>query len=154
MKHAGFNSEELSKVYRNIVRPVADYMLVVYHSMLTDLQDERIERLQAQALKFIYGKDVKYSEMRERAGVSTLRARRVEACDKFAAKCSEISRFGHWFPRKAAPSQPVRGKRPEIFVEKFARCDRLCNSPLHYMRRRLNGKDGKLYGARNRKYRE
>ena len=54
LKHAGFNSEELAKVYRNIVRPVADYMSVVYHSMLTDLQDEKIKRLQAQALKFIF----------------------------------------------------------------------------------------------------
>ena len=92
--------------------------------------------------------------MREKAGVPTLRARRVEACDKFAAKCSESSRFRDWFPRKVASGRPVRGRKPEIFVEKFARCDRLRNSPLHYMRRRLNGKDGKLYGARNCKYRE
>ena len=44
LKHAGFNSEELAKVYRTIVRPVADYMSVVYHSMLSDRLDEEIER--------------------------------------------------------------------------------------------------------------
>ena len=54
LKHSGFNKEELARVYRVIVRPVADYMAVVYHSMLSDREDEIIERLQSQALKIIY----------------------------------------------------------------------------------------------------
>ena len=40
------------------------------------------------------------------------------------------------------------------YKEEFARCDRLKNSPLYYMRRRLNGKEGKTYGKRNSKYRD
>ena len=40
------------------------------------------------------------------------------------------------------------------YQETFARCDRLRNLPLHYMRRRLNGKAGKEYGERNRCYRD
>ena len=67
LRHAGFNEKELAKVYRVIVRPVADYMSVVFHSMLTDREDEIIERLQSQALKIIYGKDVKYADMRKLA---------------------------------------------------------------------------------------
>ena len=51
LKHSGFNKEELARVYRVIVRPVADYMAVVYHSMLSDREDEIIERLQSQAFK-------------------------------------------------------------------------------------------------------
>ena len=97
LRHAGFNEAELAKVYRVIVRPTADYMSVVYHSMMTDAQDELVERLQSQALKIIYGKDVTYAVMRNRAEVTTLRPRRVEACDKFAKKCSE-GQFSHWFP--------------------------------------------------------
>ena len=69
LRHAGFNEEELAKVYRVIVRPVADYMLVMYHSMLSDRDDEVIERLQSQALKVMYGRDEKYSDMRDRRGV-------------------------------------------------------------------------------------
>ena len=101
LRHAGFNEEELAKVYRVIVRPVADYMAVVFHSMMTDQQDEILERCQSQALKIIYGKDVKYAEMRERAGVTTLRERRIAACDSFAAKCA-AGKFRHWFPVKLA----------------------------------------------------
>ena len=59
-------------------------MSVVYHSMKTDAQDELVERLQSQALKIIYGKDVTYAEMRSRAEVTTLRARRIEAVQRGA----------------------------------------------------------------------
>ena len=97
--HAGFNSEELAKVYRTMIRPVANYMSVVHHSRLSDRQDEEVERMQAQALKMIYGEDVKYAVMRERVGVSTLRQRRIDACAAFAAKAS-VGAFAYWFPRR------------------------------------------------------
>lgn len=155
MKHAGFNRDELAKVYRTMVRPVADYMSVVYHSMMTDRQDEEVERLQSQALKFIYGKDCPYKKMRELAAVETLRSRRVAACDKFASKCASSGRFAHWFPLKVQSRRSTRGaNEKEKYQELFARCDRLYNSPLYYMRRRMNGKPGKRYGERNKHYRD
>ena len=42
----------------------------------------------------------------------------------------------------------------ETFAEDYARCNRLRDSPIFYMRRRLNGKDGKNYGERNKDYRD
>ena len=152
LKHAGFNSDELAKVYRTMVRPVADYMSVVYHSMMTAKQDEEVERLQSQALKLIYGRDVSYRVMRARAGVETLRQRRIDAVDKFASKCT-TGRFSHWFPLKGGRRSGRGVVREEKYLESFARCDRLKNSPLYYMRRRLNGKPGKSYGSRNSNYR-
>ena len=85
-----------------------------------------------------------YQKMRELAGVTTLRQRRVELCDKFAAKCLKNPRFEPWFPKRRG--RTTRGGEP--FQEDFARCERLKNSPLYYMRRRLNVKPGKSYGAR------
>ena len=152
LKDAGFNREELARVYRSMVRPVADYMSVVYHSMLTDRQDEQVERMQSQALKIIYGKDVTYAKMRELAEVSTLRQRRIEACDSFASKASK-GKFSHWFPVRARARSGTRSSGGVVYEEKFARCDRLRNSPLYYMRRRLNGRPGKIYGERNKQYR-
>ena len=55
LKLAGFSQTELATVYRTVVRPVLDYCAVIYHPMLTDEQDQQVERLQAQALKNIYG---------------------------------------------------------------------------------------------------
>ena len=46
-----------------------------------------------------------------------------------------------------------RGRQGDKYVEFFAKCDRLRNSPLYYMRRRLNGKEGKKYGEKNSQYR-
>ena len=55
LKHNGFTEEELAIVYRIVILPVLDYCCVVYHPMITDEQDQQIERLQAKALKNIYG---------------------------------------------------------------------------------------------------
>ena len=79
------------KVYKTILRPVADYLCVFYHSILTDEQDEQLERLQAQALKCIFGWKVPYAEMRSMAGVSTLRQRRIEMTDKFAENLVRVA---------------------------------------------------------------
>ena len=69
--------------------------------------------------------------MRQKAGVTTLRARREELCDKFSAKCIKSDRFRAWFPEK----NNVRSTRKtEKYLESFARCERLKRSPLFYMR--------------------
>ena len=150
LKLAGFTEPELAVVYRTVIRPILDYCAVVYHPMLNDDQDQQIERMQAQALKCIYGFKDSYATMRDKAGVTTHRARRIVLCDKFAQKAAASDRFGHWFPLRKGRL----GRHSEQYQELPARTDRLFNSPLYYFRRRLNGKSGKTYGERNKKYRE
>ena len=150
LRKTGFTDEELAQVYRTVMRPSADYCQVVYHSLITDEQDQVIERLQSKALKCIYGPKIPYARMREMAGVTTLRQRRIDACDKFATTCLKSPRFQKWFPVRQGRS----GRNGEKFQEEFARCDRLKNSPIFYFRRRMNGKEGRTYGERNRKYRD
>ena len=94
----GFTQEELLKVYRTIVRLVADYCAVFYHSILTHYEVQELNRLQAQALKNIYGFGIPYSKMREMSELTTLRERRLELVDKFASKCLGSDCFSHWFP--------------------------------------------------------
>ena len=100
----------------------------------------------------IYGYHIPYSQMRKLAGVTTLRERRVAACDKFAEKCVS-GRFSAWFPEHDN-ARRGRGRTGETYIEEFARCNRLRDSPIFYMRRRLNGKEGKRYGERNEDYRD
>ena len=66
--------------------------------MLTDQQDELLERLQSTSLKYVYGFGLSYAKMREMADLKTLRQRRIELTDKFAQKCLANPRFEHWFP--------------------------------------------------------
>ena len=150
LKQHDFSEEELIIAYKAIIRPVAEYCSVVFHSMLTDQQDEQLERLQSTALRYIYRYGLSYAVMREKANLPTLRARRIEACDKFAMSCAASPRFCHWFPETRATR---RSRHTATYQEFYARCDRLKNSPLFYMRRRLNGEPGKQYGLRNAKCR-
>ena len=47
----GFTEDELVKVYKIMIRPVTEYAAVVYHSSLTDEQDELLDQSQ----KCIFG---------------------------------------------------------------------------------------------------
>ena len=153
LKRSGFSTDELTRVYKTMIRTVADYGAVVYHSSLTDEQDERLERVQSSALKCIFGPFHSARKMRGLANILTLRQRRIDLCDKFAKKSLANPRFAHWFPLKAGRTSSRTSKVTEKFLELKARCDRLNNSPLFYFRRRLNGKEGKSYGKRNEVYR-
>lgn len=153
LKKSGFTEDELVKVYKTMIRPVADYGSVVYHSSLTDQQDELLETLQNNALKCIFGPGVSGRRMREMADIQTLRKSREEMCDKFAVKLANNPLFADWFPLKTTWTSLRSGKGHEIYKESKARCGRLQNSPFYYYRRRLNGKEGKTYGKRNAEYR-
>ena len=153
LQQHGFNTDELLRVYTTVIRPVAEYCAPVFHSMLTDREDEQLERLQSTALRYIYGFGISYAKMRDLAGgLETLRSRRIALCDKFANKCVTSERFSKWF--KPHVRRRASSRSQTQYEEKFARCERLRNSPLFYMRRRLNGKPGKTYGKRNQQYRE
>ena len=149
----GFTEEELVIVYKTNILPVADYTDVVYHSLLTDEQDEALENAQNAALRCIFNPRLSARRLRKKAGIKTLRQRRIDHVDKFARKCANSEKFGHLFPT-VQHRRTARNRREVEYVEEFARCDRLKNSPLFFMRRRLNGKPGKEYGERYREYRE
>ena len=151
--NSGFTESELATVYTTVIRPILDYCCVVYHPLLTDEQDQIIERLQSQALKSIYGYELSYAKMREKAGITTHRARRILLCDKFAEKAAASERFAGWFPLREG-RRSARNGGGDVYQEFQSRTDRLRNSPLFYFRRRLNGKQGKTYGERNRQYRD
>ena len=151
LRRVGFTSNELVAVYKSMIRALADYCCPAYHSLLTDVQDQQLERTQIGALRSIYGYQQSASQLRQEAGVETLRDRRIRLTDNFANKCLKSDRFRKWFPENDLRRS---GRQSEKYKEFFAKNDRLKNSPLFYMRRRLNGKPGKIYGERNKKYRE
>ena len=107
---------------------------MVYHSLLSDEMDVRIERVQSQALKIIYGFDNSARRVLELSGLDYLSTRRKAALEKFAVK-AEGGKFQHWFPKRDTERNLRRGK---IYVEEMARCDRLKNTPVFAMRRKLN----------------
>ena len=135
LHHNGFTVEELLKVYKSVILPCHDYCSSVFHSSLTLSQTIVLERLQAKALKAIYGYEPSYRELMERANLPTLRARREARELAFARKCAASVKFARWFPLQDS-LRDTRGGL--VYQEKFARCLRCYNSPLYSMRRRLN----------------
>ena len=109
--------------------------IVVYHSLLSADMSAVLERVQYQALKCSYGYEEKsYRVLLEKSGLETLEARRLRAIDKFTEKCLN-TRYSGWYPVREGV-RFLRNQRP--YVENYARCERLRNSPLFFMRRRLN----------------
>ena len=133
-----------------MILPLADYCCPAYHTMMNDIQDQEMERTQIGAMRAIFGCGRSARDLRQEAGIETLRERRIRLTDIFAAKCVESDRFKSWFPLNEGRG----GRQREKYKEFFAKTDRLKNSPLYYMRRRMNGKEGKIYGERNKQYRE
>ena len=135
LHHRGFSEADLLKVYKSTILPCHDYCSNVFHSSLTLSQSVVLERLQAKALKAIYGFDPSYTELVEKAGLTTLRARRQQRELAFARKCASSERFGTWFPTRIAARETRDGL---VYEEKYARTHRCYNSPIFSMRRRLN----------------
>ena len=133
----GFTKADLVQVYRATILPIHDYCSCVYNSSLSQTQANALERLQAHALKTIFGYQHSYRSLLQTTGLQTLQARRDARCDRFAAKCLENPRYRDWFPLQPI-AIPTRNSLK--FKEMYARTKRLYNSPLYHMRRRLNGR--------------
>ena len=124
LRHRGLDDADLLKVYKAILLPVHDYCSCVFNSSLTQLQVNALERLQAQALKAIYGYEHSYRSLLEKTGLSTLQQRRDMRSDKFVSKCLANPRLAGWFePNPAA--RTTRNSKP--FKESRARTQRLFN---------------------------
>ena len=134
LHHNGFNQDELLRVYKTTILPCHDYCSTVFHSSLTLSQSIVLERLQAKALKAIFGYESSYRELMAKADLTTLRSRREAREIRFAEKCLESERFSKWFPIRGETNTRGSGS----YLEKFARCCRCYNSPIYNMRRRLN----------------
>ena len=135
LRKSGLTTDELLTVYKSTIRPVIEYSSVIYHPMLTCELSDYIEKQQARALKNIFGCEHSHRKLLELANIPTLKARREEACLKFARKMSMNKRFESHFRMRKTRS---RAAQAEEFFEFPARTNRRYNSPLYFYRRILN----------------
>ena len=86
LKRYGFSTTDLISIYTSYMRPLVEYVSVVWHSMLTAEQSAFLEKQQTLALRNIFGYRPSAAKMRSLAGIDLLQTRRVEACKIFANK--------------------------------------------------------------------
>ena len=114
-----------------------EYASVVYGPMLTASQSATIERLQAVAMRTIWGWEKKYDDCLELSGLARLDERRARALESFARKTQQNPRYEHWFPTNNNHAYDLRHR--EALQIKFAKHERLKKTPIYAMRRILNG---------------
>ena len=104
--------------------------------MLTKTQSRQIERLQAQALRTIWGWEKSYRECLSLSGMERLEERRRIALTNFAKRTSQNPRYADWFPENDNNSYNLRNS--EQYQIHFAKHERLKRAPIYAMRRILN----------------
>ena len=119
-----------------MLRPLVEFCAQVYHPLLIEEQEEKLEGLQKIALRIIYGFGMNYCDLLKKANLSTLKERREKAFIKFANQLSQSERFKEWFPLSKDVGMSLRNIKK--IEEQYARTDRLYRSPLYSMRRALN----------------
>ena len=99
LKHqAGLPSEDLVRIYCSLIRPIFEYAAPAFHTLLTEEQSERLERMQRMSLKTIFGWCTPYEECLQKAGIVTLKERRNELFKNFTRKAYASPRFSsRWF---------------------------------------------------------
>ena len=124
----GADKQKLKNIYCSIIRSVMEYSSVTFGPMLAKYEKNCLENVQKKCLRIIYGYGIEYEDLLRIADLETLQARREKALLKFATKTSSSPQFKDWFPLNKNRSSQRNSKE---FEEKFARSDRLYNSPLY-----------------------
>ena len=99
---------------------------------------DKLEQVQKQAIKIIFGYDVDYQSLVDNGTIETLKSRREQNSLKFAIKTSANPRFApSWFPKNNS-DRIVRETTRKVYREQKCRTERLRSNPINYMVRQLN----------------
>ena len=92
-------SGDLLQVYCTVIRAAVEYCSAVYHSLIPKYMSDKLERVQRQAMKIIFGHHCSYTALVDDGVVETLESRCVKNCLSFAIRAAASERFGRkWFP--------------------------------------------------------
>ena len=139
LKKGGLPEHKLLELYNSMVRSAVEYSSVIYHSMIPQTLIDKLERIQRQALRIIYGWGIDIPTLMEAKGINTLEERREKAILSFALKNEHKEKFGKgWFKPAPQANMQVRGTTRDKYKIPFCRTDRLANNPIIYMTRVLN----------------
>ena len=138
LKYVGVKTEDLIEVYILYIRSVIEYCSVAYHSRLTQVDRNKLERIQRICLKVILGDMfINYESALEMCGLDTLFERRTKRCLDFAKKCIKHPKNKRLFPLNAR-LHGQNQKSKETFIVNWARTDHYQMSTIPYCQRLLN----------------
>ena len=135
LKQAGVSDFDILHFYFMKIRSVLESNCVVYHPMITQEENNDIERIQKIVLKIIL--ENRYEDYHQAClllDVQNLQLRRIKLSLNFGLKCISNNKFKNLF--EINTNSTIRN--PERYVVPFAKSTRYYNSPKLYITRLLN----------------
>ena len=127
--------EDLVTVFTGFIRPVLEYACPVWHSSLTQSQNNSIENIQKRALRIILSsRYCSYENALSTTNLQTLSSRREQLCLSFARKTFKTD-TGEWFT-PVVQTRNLRNHR--VCVEPKSKTNRYKNSPIPFFASLLN----------------
>ena len=137
LKRLGSKTTDLLDVYFKQVRGTLEQGVQIWHPGITNIQRNKIERVQKSALSIILGQNYKsYNRALKTLKLESLFVRREKLCKTFAKKCEVSPKFSKWFKRKVK-NVTTRGKVNK-YCEIDARTARFEKSPINFLIKLLN----------------
>ena len=72
MSKENLTKDELTAIYKCYIRPMIEFVSVVYHCLINSELAKRIENMQKEALGVIYGCRLSYKQMLRASGLEKL----------------------------------------------------------------------------------
>ena len=129
---------DLKQIYIMFVRSQLEKSVAVWHSGLTNLNKEMIERVQVSSMKAIFKKQyTNYKEALKIANLTTLEVRREKMCLKFAKDCLKIDKLKQMFPSNSK-DHDMENRNTKKFKVNHAKTERYLKSSIPFLQRLLN----------------
>ena len=137
LKKTGVCNTDITKFYTTMIRSVLETNCVVFNSMLTQQEDEDIERVQRTVTMILLGpKFTTYEEACIELSLPILKIRRSELSLKFALRCLDNPKFSSLFVPVPEVNYSIRNR--EKYIVPMAATERYKRSPLVYLTTLLN----------------
>ena len=144
LKRSGMDNHDLLGVFNQVIRPSVEFSSIIYHPLIPKYLANRLESVQRQAMKIIFGWAIDYNNLIETGVIQSLEQRRIENALKFAIKAANSSRFGNkWFHKTPETDITVRPSTRKKYVERFYRTERGKSNPLNFLTKLLNEHESK-----------
>ena len=139
LKRSGISQDNLLEIYYSVLRSAVEYCATVYHSMIPSTLAEKLEGIQRQALKIIFGWNTDIEELMAIKNIPRLEERRQEAVLRFALKNEEREKYGKkWFKLSDEGGREVRLTTRMKYKVPRCRTERMSNNPVINMMKLLN----------------
>ena len=79
LKRSGMKQKGLLDIYNGVLRPSAEYCIVIYNTLIPKYLSDRLEDVQKRAMRIIFGWQVNYAALLEEGKIQSLQSRREQA---------------------------------------------------------------------------